>query len=119
MKSTLKTIFAILLVSTIVMAGIFCYQGVQTANSHCSGDSTSVWCSNFTLHGTIISDAIISTVLTILSIVAVLLIVRTFHDFLPIIKQIVFYIPKTKVRVPILTPIQIAISKGIIHPKIY
>lgn len=118
MRSVLKIFFSILLVVIFVMAGIFCYQGVQTINSHCSGDSVSAWCSDFTLHGTIISDAIINTIFTILSILVAIVLIKPFLHLFKNIRQTTFYTPTIRDKIPILSPIQLAMSDGIIHPRI-
>jgi hypothetical protein len=104
----------------VLVAGVFCYQGIQSSNSHCSVDMnhTSVWCSDFISHGTIISDAIITTFTTILSILAVLVSIKPLFALFTRIKQVITLLYKTRDRIPIFSPIQLAISDGIIHPRI-
>lgn len=120
MNSLIKKITIIAISFMILMAGVFCYQGMQPMNPHCSVDMnhTSVWCSDFISHGTIISSAIITTFATILSILVVLISIRPLFALLTKIKQAVTQITKIKDKIPILSPIQIAISNGIVHPRI-
>jgi hypothetical protein len=102
------------------MAGVFCYQGMQSMSSHCSVDMNhaSVWCSDFISHGTIISSAIITTFATILSILAVLVSIRPLFNLFKVVRKIISYISRGRDKIPILSPIQIAISNGIVHPRI-
>lgn len=120
MKSILKITSTILLTSTIIVAGVFCYQGMQSTSSHCSVDMnhTSVWCSDFISHGTIISGAIIITFATILSILAVLVSIKPLFALFTKIKQVTTLLYKARDRISIFSPIQLAISNGIIHPRI-
>ncbi len=120
MNSLVKKITVIAISFMILMAGVFCYQGMQSMSSHCSVDMnhTSVWCSDFISHGTIISSAIITTFATILSILAVLFSIKPLFALFTKIKQVTTLLYKTRDRIPILSPIQLAISNGIIHPRI-
>lgn len=117
MKTLVSKISVIFLMSVILMAGIFCYQGIQQMDQHCSGNSDSVWCNDMLTHGTIVSGSIISFIF-ILIFTAI-----SFFLFRPIFKLIkieinkLLYLADMMGKIPILSPVQLAISKGIIHPK--
>lgn len=100
------------------MAGVFCYQGVQTLNMHCSGDTDSVWCSDFLYHGTILSGAILTTIFSILSTLVSSIFIKSVFGLLRKIKSVIFQTVRVIGEIPILSPIQLAISDGIIHPRI-
>lgn len=118
MSLVLKNILGFILMAVIVIAGVFCYQGIQSMNTHCSGETSSVWCSDFTSHGTIISDAILTTVLAVLSVLVSILLIKPFLNLFRLIKQTETLVLKIRDKISILSPIQLAISDGIIHPKI-
>ena len=119
MGDLIKKIIIIPISCIILLAGIFCYQGFLPNNSNCSehmGQKT-VWCDGLLSHRTIISDAVITTLVSVLFASVVFVFVKYIFNLFNKIK-IVFYIPKIKDKIPIISPIKIAISKGIIHPRI-
>lgn len=122
MSEIQKTLVAIILGATIIIAGIFCYQGIQTMDSHCNGGVDSIWCSDFTIHGTIISSAILNIFITLISAVLIVFVAKPLLKLFHGIKQIIQTTQKNqnlqKNPIPILLPIQSALSDGIIHPRI-
>lgn len=120
MNSLIKKITVIAISFMILMAGVFCYQGMQSMSSHCSVDMNhnSVWCNDFISHRTIISGAVITTFFTILSALAVLISIRPTFNLFKIVRKIISYTSINRDKIPILSPIQLAISDGIIHPRI-
>jgi hypothetical protein len=120
MKSFLGKMLVVATVLLVILAGIFCYQGIQSTNLHCSVDMnhTSFWCSDFLSHGTIISDAITATLFTVLSILVVFISIKPIIALFSKLKQLIRYKPKIRDKIPILPPILLAISNGIIHPRI-
>ena len=87
-------------------------------DGHCSGDMSSVWCSDFLTHGTIISGVVLTSIFTIVSMVLSVSLVRQFFGLLTRTLQTSSYAPKVRDRIPIPSAIQIAFSKGIIHSRI-
>ena len=119
MKRFLKLSSSIIIVSLIIIAGIFCYKGVQTENSHCAGGSTSSWCIDLMDHGTIISGAILNTVFLTLIILSSLIVSKKFSILFFSVRRFISYSHISfRNKIPILSPVQIAISNGIIHSRI-
>ena len=87
-------------------------------STHCSGDVDSFWCSDFLFHGTIISDAITAILVTVLSVLVVFISIKPVAALFAKLKQAVKQILKIRDKIPVLSPIQLAISNGIIHPRI-
>lgn len=115
-----RKIFLTVVIGLLVLSGIFCYQGIQSMNSHCSTDSSAVWCEYTLSHGTIISDAIYTSIYVLLSAVVLF---GFALKILPRYKNIILlrtteslfllkYFSKD------LNPIRILFSDGIIHPRI-
>ena len=118
MNSFLKVLFSITLLLSLVLAGIFCSQGMEMMDAHCSGDTSSIWCSDFLSHGTIISNVVLTTIFSILSLVFVVLLTKTFFNFILKVERILSCCLRVRDRIPISSPIQIAFSRGIIHSRI-
>lgn len=118
MTKTIKKLSVFLVMASILIAGIFCYQGIQSMDSHCSDGVNSAWCNDFFVHGTIVSEAILTIIFTISVVIISLIFIKPFWS--SIIKKIYLRseISNHRLREKIFTPIQLAISNGIIHPRI-
>jgi len=118
MMRKIKNIISILVIVSIMIAGFFCYKGIQTVDSHCSTEQASTWCSSVLEHKTVISGAILLTVITIfftsLSVYVSNYIFKKCLAF-SVIRQKIFYKHLFKI---IISPLEISFSKGILHPRI-
>lgn len=82
------------------------------------GDTHTAWCSNFLEHGTIMSGAILAT-LVIFFVVTLSLLTRTFFTILHIyFKDQSKRLFHPRDSIPIFSPVQMAIFRGVIHPRI-
>ena len=104
--------------TAIVLAGIFCFQGVYTMSHDCMGETSNLWCDDLVSHNTLISYALISIVLTVsLLLIAVC---TTFIDYgkrLQLLHIMASYRHRTDFTA-LHMPLQFAFSRGIIHPYI-
>lgn len=118
MNSFPNILFLIMLLISLVLAGVFCSRGMEMMDAHCSSDTNSVWCSDLISHGTIMSNVVMATIFSMISLVAVFFVVKTVFNLVFKVEKNIFCYSKLRDKIPILSPIQVAFSKGIIHPKI-
>lgn len=114
MKKFPSIIFNMTLLFSLIFAGIFCYQGIELMNHHCSGDVSSVWCSDFISHGTIISSVVLTIIFSVLFFVVAVVLIKLFFR----IKTKPICLIRIRNKIPILSPMQIAFSRGILHSRI-
>lgn len=117
MNRLIKNIPTFLVLVSIILAGIFCYQGIQQMDKHCSGDSSSVLCGDILLHGTITSETILSSIFIILFTLVIFAYLSPVFKLIKIDFKRLLYLLNSAERITVLNPFQVAISKGIIHPK--
>lgn len=117
MNRLIKNIPTFLVLASIILAGIFCYQGIQQMDKHCSSDSSSVLCGDILLHGTITSQTIFSSIFILFFVLILFTYLKPVFKLIKIDLKRFLYLLNSKERIPTLNPFQVAISKGIIHPK--
>ncbi len=114
-------IIILLGIVAIILAGIFCSAYFQMSNGDCPGAGhTDVWCNNVVVHGSIISNATISNLFILLISVFIFL---SFLNFRKIQQNFFFLLENIRLILYnrkyffISNPLQLAFSRGILHPK--
>jgi hypothetical protein len=123
MKKIENKMFISLIILATILAGIFCSQGIQMMSAHCSMEgNTGLVCDNVFTHGSIISKAIVNTVVSgIFLLTAVFLIIpflkltlKKFRCSYHLLPSTIYYFRRC-----FLIPnfMLTAFSRGILHSK--